>query len=74
MALADQSWYIESAFGTKRPWVQIPPPRPCRNKSKRPAAWWPIVLKGLAPRGSTFSPVTVYQVFAEKVYTAFAEN
>jgi hypothetical protein len=26
MALADQSWYIESAFGTKRPWVQIPHP------------------------------------------------
>jgi hypothetical protein len=24
MTLADQSWYIESAFGTKRPWVQIP--------------------------------------------------
>jgi hypothetical protein len=27
MALADQSWYIESAFGTKRSWVRIPPPR-----------------------------------------------
>jgi len=27
MALANQSWYIESAFGTKRSWVRIPPPR-----------------------------------------------
>jgi hypothetical protein len=27
MALADQSWYMESAFGTKRSWVRIPPPR-----------------------------------------------
>jgi hypothetical protein len=34
MALADQSWYIESAFGTKRPWVRIPPPRP-RNAEIR---------------------------------------